>query len=79
MVLVLVGCGDPGPGEPGYEGCDPIPLDRTCLVWSCYQVFGERSIELWYEYDIGDGIVTVPCDELDCAKALAEASSKGCP
>lgn len=74
IVFALFSCA-PGPGEPGYIGCDPIPVDEDCLIWQCYEVQDDRSVKYWYDYrdEIGYN-----CDGYDCSAAFERAAEDAC-
>lgn len=59
MLLLLVACDEPGPGEAGYQACEPVeqlvdPADpvnpyETCLIWQCYRVITRENVAWWLE------------------------------
>jgi hypothetical protein len=75
--LVLAACA-PGPGEEGYEACDPVVIDRDCAVWLCHHVWRDRELEWWVEYDGAQSSVAIECDEYDCTQAIDDAALQAC-
>jgi hypothetical protein len=75
LVALVVACNQPGPREPGYTSCSPVPVREQCVVWSCYEVLDHNAVEWWIEWG---GSVRVDCDGADCSDALAEASFEQC-
>jgi hypothetical protein len=75
-LLLLLGCA--GPGDPGYQRCDPYEPQEGCVLWLCYEVVSRTEIDRWVEWDNAGVTDSANCNEPTCAAALEVALEQGC-